>query len=29
LAKWAEAGYRTRADWSEVLAEVTAIVGKR
>jgi peroxiredoxin len=21
LAKWAEAGYRTRADWSEVLAE--------
>lgn len=29
LAKWAEAGYRTRADWSEVLAEVTAIVGER
>lgn len=27
LAKWAEEGYRSRADWSEVLKEVTAIVG--
>lgn len=27
LAKWAQAGYRTRADWSEVLEEVGAIVG--
>ena len=27
LAKWAEKGYRSRADWSEVLEEVTAIVG--
>lgn len=26
LAKWAEEGYRSRADWSEVLAEVTAMV---
>jgi len=29
LAKWAEPGYRSRADWSEVLAEVTAVVGGR
>ena len=29
LAKWAEEGYRSRADWSEVLAEVSAIVGGR
>jgi peroxiredoxin len=27
LAKWAEEGYRSRADWSEVLAQVTAMVG--
>ncbi len=27
LAKWAEEGYRSRADWSEVLEAVTAIVG--
>ena len=27
LAKWAEEGYRTRADWSTVLEEVTSIVG--
>jgi peroxiredoxin len=27
LAKWAEAGYRSRADWSEVLDEVRTIVG--
>ena len=27
LAKWAEEGYRSRADWAEVLEEVTAIVG--
>ena len=27
LAKWAEKGYRTRADWSDVLEEVSAIVG--
>ena len=27
LAKWAEPGYRSRADWSEVLDEVRAIVG--
>lgn len=26
LAKWAEKGYRTRADWSQVLGEVTALV---
>lgn len=26
LAKWAEQGYRSRADWAEVLEEVTAIV---
>ena len=26
LAKWAERGYRTRADWSTVLEEVSAIV---
>ena len=29
LAKWAEEGYRSRADWSEVLEEVTAVVGGR
>ena len=29
LAKWAEAGYRSRADWSEVLEQVGAIVGGR
>ncbi|MEM7218194.1 MAG: redoxin domain-containing protein [Pseudomonadota bacterium] len=29
LAKWAEKGYRSRADWSTVLEEVTAIVGGR
>ncbi len=29
LAKWAEQGYRTRADWSEVLAQVTVVVGGR
>ena len=27
LAKWAERGYRSRADWSEVLDEVRAMVG--
>lgn len=27
LAKWAEAGYRSRADWSEVLDEVRTMVG--
>ncbi len=27
LAKWAEAGYRSRADWSKVLDEVRTIVG--
>ncbi len=27
LAKWAEAGYRSRADWSTVLTEVGEIVG--
>ncbi|MEM9743820.1 MAG: redoxin domain-containing protein [Pseudomonadota bacterium] len=27
LAKWAEEGYRSRADWSEVLADVTTLVG--
>ena len=27
LAKGADAGYRSRADWAEVLEEVTAIVG--
>ena len=27
LAKWAERGYRSRADWSTVLEEVTAVVG--
>ena len=26
LAKWAEKGYRSRADWSEVLEEVSAVV---
>ena len=29
LAKWAEKGYRSRADWSEVLDQVTAMVGGR
>ena len=29
LAKWAEEGYRSRADWSEVLEQVTATVGGR
>ncbi len=29
LAKWAESGYRSRADWSEVLEEVAAIVSGR
>lgn len=28
LAKWAEQGYRSRADWSEVLDEVRNIVGE-
>ena len=27
LAKWAEEGYRSRADWSEVLDEVRTLVG--
>ena len=27
LAKWAEEGYRSRADWSSVLEQVTAAVG--
>ena len=27
LAKWAEEGYRSRADWSSVLEQVTAVVG--
>ena len=27
LAKWAEEGYRSRADWSSVLEEVTELVG--
>ena len=27
LAKWAEPGYRSRADWSKVLQDVTAMVG--
>ena len=27
LAKWAEEGYRSRADWSEVLEAVTEMVG--
>ena len=27
LAKWAEEGYRTRADWSSVLEQVTAVIG--
>ena len=26
LAKWAEPGYRSRADWSKVLQDVTAMV---
>ena len=29
LAKWAEEGYRSRADWSQVLEEVTMIVSGR
>ncbi len=29
LAKWAEKGYRSRADWSDVLEEVSAIVRDR
>ena len=29
LAKWAERGYRSRADWSEVLDEVRNVVGGR
>ena len=29
LAKWAKEGYRSRADWSEVLEEVTAVVSGR
>ena len=29
LAKWAEAGYRSRADWSTVLEEVRSIVGSQ
>ena len=29
LAKWAEPGYRSRADWSEVLSAVAAVVGGR
>jgi peroxiredoxin len=29
LAKWAEKGYRSRADWSEVLADVTTIIDGR
>ncbi len=28
LAKWAEQGYRSRADWSEVLDEVRNLVGE-
>ena len=27
LAKWAEAGYRSRADWKTVLSEVRSILG--
>ncbi len=27
LAKWAENGYRSRADWDEVLGEVQTLVG--
>ena len=27
LAKWAESGYRSRADWSSVLDDVTSMVG--
>ena len=27
LAKWAEEGYRSRADWSQVLEEVRTVVG--
>jgi peroxiredoxin len=26
LAKWAEQGYRSRADWSEVLTEAAAVI---
>ena len=29
LAKWAEKGYRSRADWSEVLADATTIISGR
>lgn len=29
IGKWAESGYRTRADWSDVLGEVRKIVGSR
>lgn len=29
LTKWSEKGYRSRADWSEVLEEVTALVSVR
>ena len=29
LAKWAEEGYRSRADWSSVLEQVTTMVGGR
>ena len=29
LAKWAEKGYRSRADWSEVLDDVRTVVGGR
>ena len=27
LAKWAQQGYRSRADWSEVLQQVSALIG--
>ena len=29
LAKWAEPGYRSRADWAEVLEQVTEMLGGR
>ena len=29
LARWAEKGYRSRADWSEVLADATTIISGR
>ena len=29
LAKWAERGYRSRADWSQVLEEITELVSER